>query len=54
MLNAYIGKEEVGIYANAVSIAESVWLFGRSVGTVQHARIVNSHDTNYSSHLHPG
>ncbi|MBN1791578.1 MAG: oligosaccharide flippase family protein [Bacteroidales bacterium] len=48
LLNATIGKEEVGVYANAVSIAESVWLFGRSIGTVQHARIVNSKDNNYS------
>lgn len=44
LLNAWYGKEEVGIYANAVSVAESLWLIGRSIGTVQHAKIVNTHD----------
>jgi O-antigen/teichoic acid export membrane protein len=48
ILNAHMGKEEVGIYANAVSIAESIWLFGRSIGTVQHSKIVNSHNKKYS------
>ncbi|MBN1414810.1 MAG: polysaccharide biosynthesis C-terminal domain-containing protein [Bacteroidales bacterium] len=48
ILNAYFGTEEVGIYSNAVSIAESIWLIGRSIATVQHSRIVNSRDTNFS------
>jgi len=51
ILNAYIGKEDVGIYSNAVSVAESIWLIGRSIGTVQHSRIVNSHDRKYSLNL---
>jgi O-antigen/teichoic acid export membrane protein len=45
LLNAWYGKEEVGIYANAVSVAESLWLIGRSIGTVQHSKIVNTTDT---------
>jgi O-antigen/teichoic acid export membrane protein len=48
LLNSYFGKEEVGIYSNAVSIAESIWLISRSIATVQHSKIVNSHDANYS------
>ncbi|HEX2395473.1 MAG TPA: polysaccharide biosynthesis C-terminal domain-containing protein [Bacteroidales bacterium] len=51
LLNAYYGNEQVGIYANAVSIAESVWLIGRSIATVQHSRIVNSEDALYSLKL---
>jgi len=51
LLNAYYGAEEVGIYSNAVSIAESVWLIGRSMATVQHSRIVNSNDAEYSLDL---
>jgi O-antigen/teichoic acid export membrane protein len=48
LLNAYYGPEEVGIYSNAVSVAESVWLIGRSMATVQHSRIVNTNDIKYS------
>jgi O-antigen/teichoic acid export membrane protein len=48
LLNAYYGPEDVGIYSNAVSVAESVWLIGRSMATVQHSRIVNSNDNKYS------
>jgi O-antigen/teichoic acid export membrane protein len=51
ILNSYFGKEEVGIYSNAVSIAESIWLIGRSIATVQHSKIVNSRDANYSLSL---
>jgi len=48
LLNYYFGPEEVGIYSNAVSVAESVWLIGRSMATVQHSRIVNTNDAEYS------
>ena len=48
ILDGYFGKEEVGVYSNAVSIAESIWLIGRSIATVQHSRIVNSRDANAS------
>jgi O-antigen/teichoic acid export membrane protein len=51
ILDANFGKEMVGVYANAVSIAESVWLIGRSIATVQGAKIVNSHDTGFSIDL---
>ena len=51
ILDGYYGKESVGIYSNAVSIAESVWLVGRSIGTVQHSKIVNSQDTLSSLNL---
>ncbi len=51
LLNSWIGTEEVGVYSNAVSIAESVWLIARSIGTVQHSRIVNSKDRGSSLKL---
>lgn len=51
LLNSFVGKEEVGIYSNAVSIAESIWLIGRSIATVQHSKIVNSRDAGYSMAL---
>jgi O-antigen/teichoic acid export membrane protein len=51
ILNSYFGKDDVGIYSNAVSIAESIWLISRSIATVQHARIVNSSDNAWSISL---
>jgi O-antigen/teichoic acid export membrane protein len=48
ILDSYFGKDDVGIYSNAVSIAESIWLISRSIATVQHARIVNSRDNAWS------
>jgi O-antigen/teichoic acid export membrane protein len=51
ILDGYFGKETVGIYSNAVSIAESIWLVGRSIGTVQHSKIVNNHDISSSLNL---
>lgn len=51
ILNAHFGSTEVGVYSNAVSIAESVWLIGRSIGTVQHSKIVNSTDKGESIRL---
>jgi O-antigen/teichoic acid export membrane protein len=51
ILDSYFGRESVGVYANAVSIAESIWLIGRSIATVQHSRIVNSNDASASLKL---
>ena len=51
ILDSYFGKDDVGIYSNAVSIAESIWLISRSIATVQHSRIVNSSDNTWSLSL---
>ena len=51
ILDSYFGKDDVGIYSNAVSIAESIWLISRSIATVQHSRIVNSNDNAWSVSL---
>ncbi len=51
ILNAFYGTGVVGIYSNAISIAESIWLIGRSIATVQHSIIVNSTDAGYSLKL---
>jgi O-antigen/teichoic acid export membrane protein len=42
---------EVGIYSNGTSLAESIWLVGRSINLVQYARIANTNDLNYSRQL---
>lgn len=50
-LNYFTDVSDVGIYSNAVSIIESVWLLSRSIAFVQHSRIVNSRDKNYTVDL---
>ena len=47
-ISYYMSKSAVGIYSNAISIVESIWLISRSISMVQNARIVNSNDLNYS------
>lgn len=51
ILNQNYGAGQVGIYANAVTVAESVWLIGRSMAMVQYSKIVNSKDKGVSLKL---
>jgi O-antigen/teichoic acid export membrane protein len=44
IINKEIGEEELGVYSNAISIAESIWLISRSIALVQFSRIVNNDD----------
>jgi len=47
----YLGEDKVGIYSNAVSLAEAVWLVSKSIATVQYARIANANDKAYAQTL---
>lgn len=51
VLNYYTTTAQVGIYSNAVSLIEAIWILSRSISYVQHSRIVNSRDKNYTSNL---
>jgi len=42
------GNAAVGVYSNASSLAESIWLIAKSISLVQYARIANSQDTDAS------
>lgn len=42
IISTKLGDSELGIYSNAISIAESIWLISRSIALVQFSRIVNS------------
>ncbi len=46
-----LGEHFTGIFSNAVSIAEAVWIISRSIALVQFARIANSTDRAYSQKL---
>ncbi|MGC9374247.1 MAG: polysaccharide biosynthesis C-terminal domain-containing protein [Bacteroidales bacterium] len=50
-LNHFVSVADVGIYSNAVSLVESVWILSRSIAYVQHSRIVNSRNKEYTIDL---
>jgi O-antigen/teichoic acid export membrane protein len=46
---AYLmGEASLGIYNNAVILAESIWILGHSIGQMQHMKILNTSE----GHLH--
>ena len=51
LIDARFGKGFLGVYSNALSLAESVWMITRSISTVQFARITNSNDPLKSREL---
>jgi O-antigen/teichoic acid export membrane protein len=51
ILNHYISTSDVGVYSNAISLIEAIWILSRSISYVQHSRIVNSRDKDYSNNL---
>lgn len=46
LINAQAGKEEVGIFSTAVSLAEAVWMITQSISLVQLSRIVQGNNRN--------
>lgn len=49
LLDHFHGEAEVGVYSNAISLAESIWLISKSISLVQYARIANSRDHAYAA-----
>lgn len=50
-LEQVYSEAEVGIYSNAASLVESIWLISRSISLVQYARIANTEDLDYARKL---
>lgn len=50
-LERYCGDVEVGIYSNAVSVIESIWMISTSISLWQYARIANSTDITYTKRM---
>jgi O-antigen/teichoic acid export membrane protein len=51
ILDRYHGEAAVGIYSNGISLAESIWMIGKSISLVQYARISNTSDRKESAKL---
>lgn len=51
LIDHYFGKSFLGIYSNALTLAESVWMITRSISTVQFAKIANSQNNRFNRKL---
>lgn len=51
LLERFVDTGSTGVFSNAVSLAEAVWLISRSIALVQYSRIANSDDPVYSKRL---
>jgi O-antigen/teichoic acid export membrane protein len=51
LLEAYIDVGKVGIFSNAMSLGEAIWLISSSVAIVQYSRIVNTNDRQYAQSI---
>ena len=51
LLDKYIHVGRVGVFSNAVSLAEAIWIISSSIALVQYARIANADDRTYAQKL---
>lgn len=51
LLDKFINVGRVGVFSNALSLAESIWIISNSIALVQYARIANADDRSYSQKL---
>jgi len=42
LIDEFFGRAFLGVYSNALALAESIWMVSKSISTVQFSRIVNS------------
>ncbi|MBU6324807.1 MAG: polysaccharide biosynthesis C-terminal domain-containing protein [Bacteroidetes bacterium] len=51
LIDYWLGNSETGRYSNALVIADAVWIFGNSLGSVAHMRMVLRPDAAYARNL---
>jgi O-antigen/teichoic acid export membrane protein len=51
LIEFFTGRAALGIYNVGVQLSEGVWLIGKSVATVQYARISNTSDEDYAKRI---
>ncbi len=47
----YLGNTEAGIFANALLIADTIWIFSGSFGTIIHSRVIRNSLESYHQRL---
>ena len=51
LLDRYISVGRVGVYSNALALAEAIWVISNSIALVQYARIANADNRAYAQKL---
>jgi O-antigen/teichoic acid export membrane protein len=51
IIDYFLGSNATGLYSNALIIADAVWIFGNSLGSVAHMRMVLRPDAGYARNL---
>ena len=51
LLKSFMDEGRVGVFSNAVSLAEAIWIISSSIALVQYARIANADDRGYAQKL---
>ena len=51
LLKSYISVGRVGVFSNALALAEAIWIISNSIALVQYARIANTDDRAYAQKL---
>lgn len=51
LIAEYLGNIEAGIFANALLIADTIWIFSGSFGTIIHARVIRNDKKTYHERL---
>ena len=51
LLKHFMDEGRVGVFSNAVSLAEAIWIISNSIALVQYARIANADDRVYARKL---
>ena len=51
LLTEFVDVGRVGVFSNAVSLAEAVWIISSSIALVQYARIANAENRSYAQKL---
>jgi O-antigen/teichoic acid export membrane protein len=51
LLDFFHSEAAVGVYSNAISITESIWLISKSISLVQYSSIANTNDRGYASRI---
>jgi O-antigen/teichoic acid export membrane protein len=49
IIDYYHNIDRLGVYSNAIAIAESIWIVSRSISTIQYAEVANEVDVSISS-----
>lgn len=51
LIDIFAGRASLGVFSAATQISEGLWIFGKSIATVQFAHLSNSNDTSYARNL---